>query len=87
MSEPVRWTQAELDAHMKKFHPGKLPEACHSPAKPTAKTILPRARKMNATETAWSQATRPPRHQVAMGGNHTATGERLPVHAGLQRLS
>ena len=53
--EPARWTQAELDAHMAKFHPGKLPEACHSPAKPTVKTILPRARKMNATETAWSQ--------------------------------
>ena len=54
MSEPARWTQAELDAHMAKFHPGKLPEACHSPAKPTASRTQPTRGKMNKVETAYS---------------------------------
>lgn len=54
MSEPARWTQEQLDAYLAKFHPGRPLEACHY-SKPTVKSILPRARKMNAVETAWSQ--------------------------------
>jgi hypothetical protein len=52
--EPARWTQAELDAYYKRIQ-GDL-NACVPPSPAiTIKSILPRARKMNAVETAWSQ--------------------------------
>ena len=54
MSDVARWTREELDAHMAKFHPGKLPEACHSPAKPTASRTQPTRGKMNKVESAYA---------------------------------
>lgn len=55
MSDVARWTREELDAHMAKFHPGKLPEACHSPAKPTASRTQPTRGKMNKTEALFAE--------------------------------
>jgi hypothetical protein len=53
MSDVARWSQEQLDEHMKKFHPGKDLEACHNAAKPP-KRVTARAKKMNATESAWA---------------------------------
>lgn len=56
MSGDLRWSQEQFDAHMAKFHPGKPVEACYAAAKPEPKhkSILPKARKMNATESAYA---------------------------------
>ena len=50
--EPARWTQEQVDEHMRRMHPEikvtVLPDA-------PAKRVTARAKKMNATEAAWSQ--------------------------------
>ena len=52
MSEPARWTQQQYDDHIAKFNGGQEDKSHHVKAPP--KRITARAKKPNATESAWA---------------------------------